>query len=54
MKHVFIVAVLLFITAAHADQMIYKYHDTIRPHGHKRSDAIGEANINFCYESVGV
>lgn len=54
MKRIFFVAAVLFSTAAHADQMVYKYYDTIRPHGHKRSDAIGEANINFCNERAGI
>jgi hypothetical protein len=34
--------------------MEYTYHDTIRPHGHKRSDAVGEANARLCDERTGV
>jgi hypothetical protein len=29
------------------------YYDTIRPHGHPRSDAIYNANVNACYSSSG-
>lgn len=29
------------------------YYDTIRPHGHPRSDAIYNANLNACYKSSG-
>ncbi len=29
------------------------YYDTIRPHGHPRSEAIYNANVNACYSSSG-
>jgi hypothetical protein len=29
------------------------YYDTIRPHGHPRSDAIYNASVNACYRSSG-
>ena len=29
------------------------YHDTIRPHGHPRSVAVYNANVNACYSSSG-
>jgi hypothetical protein len=29
------------------------YHDTIHPHGHPRSDAVYNANVNACYSSSG-
>jgi hypothetical protein len=29
------------------------YYDTIRPHGHPRSDAVYNANVNACYSSSG-
>jgi hypothetical protein len=29
------------------------YYDTIRPHGHPRSDAVYNANLNACYSSSG-
>jgi hypothetical protein len=29
------------------------YYDTIRPHGHPRSDAIYNAGVNACYRSSG-
>ena len=29
------------------------YHDTIRPHGHSRGNAVYNANVNACYSSSG-
>jgi hypothetical protein len=29
------------------------YRDIIRPHGHKRSDAIGNSSLDFCYRQTG-
>ena len=29
------------------------YHDLVRPNGHARSDAIFEADLNFCYGQTG-
>jgi hypothetical protein len=56
MKRTLAVLSLLCISApyAQADHMEYAYHDTIRPHGHKRPDAVGEANIRLCDERTGV
>ena len=42
------------VVSAQADQSIFHWYDTIRPHGHKRSDAIGEANVNTCKARVGI
>jgi hypothetical protein len=39
---------------AQARQYIDHYYDTIRPHGHKRSDAIDDANDRYCDHKVGV
>lgn len=36
--------------ASHAEMV---YCDTIRPHGHKRSDAVGNASLDFCYRKTG-
>jgi hypothetical protein len=44
----------LSVTHARADHIEYTYHDTIRPHGHKRPDAVGEANIRLCDERTGI
>jgi hypothetical protein len=56
MKRTFVILSLLCISVPHAqaDHMVYTYHDTIRPHGHKRPDAVGEANIRLCDERAGV
>ena len=55
MKRAIIAATMLLgsVLAAHADHMVFTWHDTIRPHGHKRSDAIGEANVNTCNAQFG-
>lgn len=55
MKRIIIAATMLLgsVFAAHADHMVFRWHDTIRPHGHKRSDAIGEANVNHCNAQFG-
>jgi len=56
MKRTLIMLVLLggSVTHAQADHMLYTYRDTIRPHGHKRPDAVGEASIQLCNERLGV
>ena len=36
--------------STHGESM---YYDTIRPHGHPRSDAIYNASVNACYRSSG-
>jgi hypothetical protein len=54
-RSLIVFALLLGATAnAHADQMVFHFYDTIRPHGHKRDDAIGQANIDSCIAKVGV
>ena len=56
MKRTLIILALLGGSApyAQADHIVYTYHDTIRPHGHKRPDAVGEANIRLCDERTGI
>jgi hypothetical protein len=45
-------AVLLGTVAAQAGQTD-SYHDLIRPNGKMRSDAVHEADLNFCYQQTG-
>jgi hypothetical protein len=56
MKRTLVIVSLLCISVTHAqaDHVVYTYHDTIRPHGHKRPDAVGEANIRLCDERPGI
>jgi len=56
MKRISMILLLIgmSVTHAHADHIEYTYHDTIRPHGHKRPDAVGEANIRLCDERTGI
>lgn len=56
MKRLIITGALLLgtVLSAHADQLIVRWYDTIRPHGHKRADAIGEAAVDLCNGTVGV
>lgn len=45
--------VLATVLSAHADQMVFKWYDTIRPNGHRRPDAIGQANVATCEAQFG-
>jgi hypothetical protein len=56
MKRIAMISLLIGISVTHAqaDYFRYSYYDTIRPHGHKRPDAVGEANIRLCDERAGV
>lgn len=56
MKRFLITSAVLLSTIANAsaDQLDTYWYDTIRPSGHKRSDAIGAANVNTCNERAGV
>jgi hypothetical protein len=45
--------VLASVLNAHAGQMVYKWYDTIRPHGHKRPDAVNNANLAKCNAQFG-
>jgi hypothetical protein len=55
MKRLLIATALICSTAlsAHADQMVYRWYDTIRHNGHKRPDAIGNANTAKCDAEYG-
>jgi hypothetical protein len=55
MKRIVIATALIFSTmmSAHADQMVYRWYDTIRPHGHKRPDAVGWASVATCNAEFG-
>jgi hypothetical protein len=33
---------------------VITYRDMIRPNGHKRSDAVGNAALNLCYRKTGL
>src|SRR5580704_9188479 len=53
MKRIIIItiAMLLGTVAAQAGQTD-TYHDLIRPNGKMRSDAVHEADLNFCYQQT--
>jgi len=55
MKRIVIVAALLVsaVVQAHADRLTVRWYDTIRPHGHKRPDAVGMAAVSACNQRVG-
>jgi hypothetical protein len=55
MKRFLVVAALLVSTVvnAQADQLVVRWYDTIRPHGHKRSAVIGRANVEHCNQAIG-
>jgi hypothetical protein len=55
MKRLLIATALICSTAlsAHADQMVYRWYDTIRHNGHKRPGAIGNANTAKCDAEYG-
>jgi hypothetical protein len=49
-----ICAVLLCgIVVAHADHSNDTYYDLVRPNGQPRSDAVFQADLNFCYRQTG-
>jgi hypothetical protein len=54
MKRIIITAAVLLGTGLTAQAgPVASYHDLIRPHGHPRSDAIHEADLDFCYQQTG-
>ena len=55
MKRTIVVAAALLLgTALSAEaQPVASYHDLIRPNGHPRSDAIHQADLDFCYQQTG-
>jgi hypothetical protein len=50
---IFTTALLLTTTAAAQAGRVASYHDLIRPNGHPRSDAIHQADLDFCYQQTG-
>ena len=57
MKRSIVVSLVLLagLTGAHADTVTVQehYRDLIRPHGHPRSDAIHQADMDYCYNQTG-
>jgi hypothetical protein len=55
MKRALIACALLLsgTFAAQAYHSDYTYYDLVRPNGHPRSDAIFDADLNFCYAQTG-
>jgi hypothetical protein len=54
MNRIIVTTALLLVTAVAAQaQPVASYYDLIRPNGHPRSDAIHEADLNFCYRQTG-
>lgn len=54
MKRIIITTALLLGTALAAQAYpVAKYYDLIRPHGHPRSDAVHQADLDFCYAQTG-
>ena len=48
-----VVALLASAAGAHADHYATIYHDLIRPHGHARDAAVGDANLEDCFHRTG-
>jgi hypothetical protein len=46
-------ALLSGVAGAQADQAVMKYYDRVRPHRRPRSDAIHQADLNYCYNQTG-
>jgi len=54
MKRIIITTALLLGTVVAAQaRPVANYYDLIRPNGHPRSDAIHQADLNFCYAQTG-
>jgi hypothetical protein len=54
MKRIIVTTALLLVTAVAAQaRPVASYHDLIRPNGHPRSDAIHQADLDFCYQQTG-
>jgi hypothetical protein len=56
MKRTVIIAVVFLasLTNVRADGIAQEhYRDLIRPHGHPRSDAVHQADLNYCYSQTG-
>ena len=51
-----IIAGLVLIGVAHgatADNLVDNYYDLVRPNGQPRSDAVFQADLNYCYGQTG-
>jgi hypothetical protein len=46
-------ALLSGVAGAQADQAVMKYYDLVRPHRRPRSDAIHQADLDYCYNQTG-
>jgi hypothetical protein len=55
MKRFLVVAIVLIglIVQAQADALSVSWYDTIRPHGHKRPNAVGLAAVHSCSKRLG-
>jgi hypothetical protein len=48
------IVLLAGIASAQADGIAQeRYYDLIRPHGHPRSDAVHNADLDYCYNQTG-
>ena len=57
MKCAIIIAGLLLCSLSQACATTHyemNYRDTVRPHGHPRSDAVYNSALNFCYSKTGM
>ncbi len=55
MKRLIVAGVLILsgVLNAQADQFVVRWYDTIRPHGHKRANSVGQAALAHCNAAVG-
>jgi hypothetical protein len=54
MKRIIVTTAVLLGTVLTAQaRPVASYHDLIRPNGHPRSDAIHQADLDFCYQQTG-
>ena len=55
MKRIIVTAAALLLGTALTAQArpVAHYYDLIRPNGHPRSDAIHQADLDFCYQQTG-
>jgi hypothetical protein len=47
-------AICCFSQAYASTRPVITFRDIIRPNGHKRSDAVGDAALNLCYRRTGL
>jgi hypothetical protein len=53
MRRIIVTAAILSTTVLHAAAATENYRDLVRPHGHKRSAAVYQADLDACYRQVG-